>query len=267
MSATNMQMTENQLKRAAGRMNAAIAGRLESGRLESGRGVSYAWLLESLSDGLFGKPYGEVRSTLLASPVEATHGEEEGSNAAPQVMLLEHRNELILAVNEEYVTVSFPGTDMDLPLSVLRSQAETLAGLCGSTVGFVTLPELLGEAWETDDIIDLAASLGYFTYRTPLHEQIDQGPLVIFRNAAERWVLDGEYQEAIVGAVEDGKPWRDALRAEIVWSPTFQVGFDVFDLCFTLQDLGQAKEASPGVWVVHEEASGQDFEFTLIFKG
>ena len=95
MSATNMQMTENQLKRAAGRMNAAIAGRLESGRLESGRGVSYAWLLESLSDGLFGKPYGEVRSTLLASPVEATHGEEEGSNAAPQVMLLEDRKSVV----------------------------------------------------------------------------------------------------------------------------------------------------------------------------
>lgn len=262
MSATNIVMTRSQLKRAAGRLNAAIHN-----RLEDGQAVSYAWVLESLSKGIFGKPYGEARSTLLAASAKPVRAGSDTGNAAPRVMLLEFRSELILTVDGKYVTGSFPGTDLEIPRAAMRSQAENLANLNDSTVGFVELPELLSGDWETDDIIELAARLGYFTYKCPLHEQLDKDPLVIFKSAAQRWGLDGDYLGYLIVEIESGEPWRSVLSSEIAWSPDFHVGFAKHEFFFSLQDLGEAKEVAPDRWVVRDRHLNEDFEFKLIFEG
>lgn len=261
MTATNIVLTEAQMKQATSRMNTDIRD-----RLDAGKDVSHAWLLESLCRGLFGKPYGEVRSTLLAAPVEVGSGETAGNNVAPRVLLIDYGSETFLTLDGQYVTSTCPGTDMELPDFAIQAQAGTLASLHETWVHRVELPELLNEEWEADDVIGLAEMLGYFRYARPLHELLDRGPLVIFKSAAERWVLDGDYMDELRALVDEGQPWRQGIREEIVWSPDFTVGFDKYELYCTLADLGAAKESAPNVWVI-PSASGPDVEIRLVLEG
>lgn len=261
MTTSNIALSEAQMKKAAGRMKGMIAA-----RVNEGRAVSHAWMLECLSHGFFGKPYGEVRTTLLNAPDEGVVSTKKTGNVAPRVILIEYRSELILTVDGEYVTGSFPGTDLEIPKSAMRSQAENLAHLNDSVVGFVELPELLPDDWETDDILELADRLGYFTYKTPFHELIERDPLVVFKNSAVRWGMDGDYLDNLKGEIE-AKPWRSVVSQEIAWSPEFQSGADKYELYFSLQDLGRAKEVKPCHWVIRSEELDCTFEFILIFEG
>lgn len=255
MSATNIVISERQLKTTASRLTAAI-----SQRIDGGESIGHAWLLNMLARGLFNKPYNEVRSTLLAAETAAS----ELSNAAPRVVLLEYKSDVILTLNGEYVTGSFFGTDMEIPKSVLRSQADTLARLHDSQVAYVELPELLNEDWETDDIVDLAARLGYFASRRPLHEVIDSGSLVVFKNCALREALNGDWYDDLTSRLGCNEDWRSVIGFGSVWSPEFHVGFDKYEMFFSLEDLGRAKEHSEGRWTVTESCSGETFEFTVI---
>lgn len=266
MTATNIVLTEEQMKLAASRMNSDIQE-----RLKGDKGVSHAWLLESLSKGLFGKPYGEVRSTLLASPVEQRSGELAGNNVAPRVLLIDYGSETFLTLDGQYVVSTCPGTDMELPDFAIQAQAGTLANLHDTWVHRVELPELLNEDFEADDVIDLAEMLGYFRYARPLHEILDKGPLVIFKSAAERWALDGGYTDVFQSYADEGQPWRDTFKQEIVWTPEFESGGDKYELYFTFAELGAAKEASPNVWVLpYRTLDGtevQSIEIRLVLEG
>lgn len=259
MSATNIVMTESQLKRAAGRLNTAI-----NDRISNGQSISHAWMIERLSQGFFGKPYGEVRSTLLSSGDASTSVSDGGSSAAPRVMLIEYGSELILTLDGDYVSGSFPGTDLEVPRSAMHTTATNMAATVGSDMGYVELPELLGPEWETDDIISLADTLGYFRYTRPLHELVDGGNLVIFKNCALREALDGDWEDDLVSRLSCGEGWRSVVRFGAVWSPEFNVGFDRYEMFFSLEDLGRAEEFSEGRWRVTESCSGNDFEFTVI---
>lgn len=261
MTATNIVLTEAQMKQAANRMKADIRV-----RLEEGKSVSHAWLLESMSKGLFGKPFNEARSTLLATPVEKRSPETRSNNVAPRVLLIDYGSETFLALDGQYVTSTCPGTDMELPDFAIQAQAGTLANTYQTWVHRIELPELLNEEWEAEDVIALAEMLGYFRYARPLHELLDKGPLVIFKSAAERWALDGDYMDELQSLIDEGQPWRQGLREEIVWSPDFTVGYDKYELCCTLAELGAAKEAAPNVWIVPSE-SGPDFEIRLVLEG
>lgn len=103
------------------------------------------WLLESLFQGLFNKPYGKVRSTLLVSPAKPDRGEYVSNNVAPRVLLIQYGSEVLLALNGQYITAPCPGSDMEQLLSVLRSQADSVARIQGSKVGWAELPEVLSD--------------------------------------------------------------------------------------------------------------------------
>lgn len=264
MSATNIVINEGQLKQAASRMNADIRD-----RLGAGKGVSHAWLLESLSQGLFGKPYGEVRSTLLASPAEPVKGGTVSDNAAPRLLLIQYGSEVLLTLDGKYVTASCPGSDMEQPLSILRSQAESLADIHDSTVGFVDLPEVLREDWEMDDVMELAETLGYFRYERPFHDLLSDSPLVIFKGAAQREDLDGDWYDRIRDEIDDGARWQKVVDETPVWTPEFTVGFDLYEMYFSFSELGAAREVTPNVWVIRCIHGGEpfEFEFRLVFEG
>lgn len=266
MTATNIVLTEAQMKQAANRMKADIRV-----RLEEGKSVSHAWLLESMSKGLFGKPFNEARSTLLAAPVEKRSPGTRSNNVAPRVLLIDYGSETFLTLDGQYVTSTCPGTDMELSDSAIQRQAGTLANLHNTWGHRVELPELLNEDWEADDVIDLAKMLGYFRYARPLHELLDKGPLVIFKGAAERWALDGGYVDVFQSYADEGQPWRDTFKQEIVWTPEFEAGGDKYELYLTFDELGAAKEASPNVWVLPyrtlDGSESQHIEIRLVLEG
>ena len=261
MTATNIVLTEDQMKRAVSRMNTDIHD-----RLSAGKSVSHAWLLESMSKGLFGKPYGEVRVTLLAEAVESGSDETAGHNVAPRVLLIDYGSERFLTLDGQYVTSTCPGTDMELPDFAIQAQAGTLASTHQTWVHRIELPELLNDEWEADDVIGLAEMLGYFRYARPLYELLDQSPVVLFRSAAERWALDGDYMDELRFLIDEGQPWRQGIREEIVWSPDFTVGPDKYEFYFTLAELGAAKETAPNVWII-PSASDNDVEIRLVLEG
>lgn len=255
MSVTNIVISERQLKTTANRLHAAI-----SSRIAANQNVSYGWILEALSRGMFNKPYGEVRATMLASERVAN----DTGNTAPRVVMLEYKSDVILTLDGQYVSGSFLGTDMEIPVSALRSQADTLAGLHNSAVAYVELSELLGEHWETDDIIELAQRLGYFRYKRPLHELVDSESMIIFKGCARRDALNGDWLDDLSSRLICREDWRSVVGFGCVWSPEFHVGFDKYEMYFSLGDLGQATEFSEGRWTVTESCSGQSFEFTVI---
>src|SRR5690554_724193 len=219
MTHSQIVMTEARMKKAAMRLRTAVQA-----RLDDGKPLTHAWMLESLSRGFFGKPYGEVRSTLL-SPEQASPVAEPGA-AAPSVLLLSYGSEIVVTYKGEYVSARCPGSDMEQSVDALEELCETLARIHDAEIGRVDLPELLSDDWEMDDVVCLARTLGYFHYARPLHAILESFPLVVFKSAAQRESLDGDGFDQVQMEVDSGTPWSNALREVAVWSPEFESGRD-----------------------------------------
>ncbi|KRW83664.1 hypothetical protein [Marinobacter sp. P4B1] len=248
-------ITEKQLKKAAKYLKRELN---MPGR--AGKPVTHAWLLESLCQGLYGKPYGELRAALFSGQ----HGAEldSGVNAASPVLLLSYGSETVLTLNGEYVCSQSPGSDMEIPLSALSAQAASLASQHGCTASQVELPELLGDEWEIDDILELAGKLGYFRYKKPFVHLLSGTPVtVIYGGVAQVESLDGDHMDAIRCDIDSGEPWRDVFERKLVWSPDFSKGFTNCELFFSYEELGRAEEIRPNVWRVTARHAGQTFEY------
>jgi len=183
-------------------------------------------------------------------------------NKASSVLLLSYGSETVLTLNGQYVCSQGPGSDMEIPFAALSAQAVSLANQHGCTVSQVELPELLGEDWEIDDVLELAGKLGYFRYEKPFVHLLSGTPLtVIYDGVAQVESLDDDHMDAIRCDIDSGEPWRDVFERKLVWSPDFSKGFTSCELFFSYGELGRAEEIRPNVWRVTARHSGQTFEY------
>lgn len=180
---------------------------------------------------------------------------------APAVHLLHYGSETLLTLNGRYICGAFPGTDLECPVEILESEADSLAQAHGGGWRSVELPDLFGVEFETDDIIELAQRLGYFRYWAPLFEMLTQ------RGAAGVLIDDGvvygahPMRDADFGlgfreyVSEQEIDWREAMEGYVAVQWDFPDHGDLMpDIMLTLDDIGRAGDDGRN-WVV---GRGQD---------
>jgi hypothetical protein len=247
---TNISVTEAQLKTASSRLVKAVKA-----RSDEGKSVSHAWMLEALSQAFWQKPYGEIKATILDNNPKESKGDPSLNNKAGRVHILEYGNEEILVLDREYVTGNFPGTDLEVPSDFIDKQAETLAGSHGSFVKRVILPEVLPEDYETDDIINLADRLGYFQYRQPFIEAIDDCLEMYLNGDSCGFGLDDGFEGSFQWELQT-TDFEELMEEHPVWMPEVFHAAVLHEYFFSLNDLGRAKEISPGHWALGKDQEG-----------
>jgi hypothetical protein len=208
-------------------------------------------MLEALSQALWQKPYGEAKNTLFLSQ---SRSEKKGENRAGRVHILHYGQEVILVLDGEYITGSFPGTDLETPFKAIEAQAQSLAGAHDSFVRQVVLPEVLVDDYETDDIIRLSETLGHFRYDRPLIDCIEGADAIHVNGEHCPFGLDGDFEGDFSGSVEMNG-FERSLQGHAVWHPEIDSQGDHYEFFFSLADLGRAVEINPGEWSVAESDS------------
>ena len=156
--------------------------------------------LQIVAHTLLGKPYEEIKATLLdtATPAE---------QAPYSVCVLHYGSESLLLLNGNYITGCYPGTDLEIPLRTLLDQGHTLAAQHNTVLKEVHLPAILAPDFETDDMIRLAERMGELKPHPSIFdcfEMVDSGKkTVLIDDNKGVYSLNGDYLGELETAAEN----------------------------------------------------------------
>lgn len=234
-------LTEKKLKAAAKRLPEELSA--------AGVDVSdlgYAKTLDILSKSLFGKPFTEVKATLLA-----VSSEPEGKEIQPAVVEIEHGSNIILAVDGAYVCATNPGTDMEIPYYALADRAASHAAEYGVGVGSADLSGLCEFADSDDEVVRMADKMGYFRPEGSFFEALDNAELILVDGLNNDITLHLNWKELVSGSDHpDGQEiWLVRTYETDASEPNIYV--------FTFGDLCRARKQGD-CWIVPEsKAAGE----------
>lgn len=208
--------------------------------------VKHQSSLQSLSQSLFGKPYEEIRETLLADKAQDV-------TTAHNVTVLHYGSESLLMCDGNYITGRYPGTDMEIPLRTLLDQGHTLAAQHTTTLKEVTLPAILSPDYETDDIINLALKMGFMKDHPSIFDYFDamdsgKERLFIYNNYCGYSLNGYYYGELEIAAENDEDP-----DETVIWMPEYDSEGERHEYFITFGALCKATTQDGGRnWLIQQ---------------
>jgi hypothetical protein len=213
-----------------------MCNRLKTELAERDIKLSHQSALQVLSKVMFGKPYEEAEATVLK--MKAT-GKTDALNKVAVYTLIRYGSEEILLKGDEYVTGNYPGTDLYVNPSYFYDQAEQLSN--GELIT-EQLPRILGDEYETDDVIALAKSLGMLNGHCSIFSAIETAKAIKINGLPCDYKLNGDYlDEAEVEYENDGDPMELC-----VWTPETYESGKSHEYYFTLENLASASTQDKG---------------------
>tara|TARA_B100000700_G_scaffold69353_2_gene76898 strand:- start:14265 stop:14999 length:735 start_codon:yes stop_codon:yes gene_type:complete len=216
-------VSEKQFKNSAKRLKSLLE--------EKNNSFSYNQCLQLLSQSLTSKPFEEVKSTLF---------NEENNQDIGSVVIFSYGSESILTSNGEYIKQLCVGSDDEITYNELYEIAELLANEKRTHIREFELPEILDNEWQIDDVIHLADILGYFKYKTPLIEIIEEANNILIEVNGLKFLAPNNLNGDWYDTIEDTENFKD-----VVWFLEYQdQDFNFSEFYLTLQNIGNAKKIS-----------------------
>lgn len=237
----SIEISEQLFKNAAKRLKNNLPQNVEN--------FSYNQCLQLLSQSFFCKSFEEIKSTLF-----------EENNVFYPVIIFHYGSESILTKNGHYVYQRCIGTDNEITEEQLYSMALSAASEHNSEVKDVYLPEILGDKLETDEVIELARMMGYFTYENTIFDLLETFNIKIIINGELcHYRLDGDY---VNDMINEGYETLDDLYDHIVWHPEFtDIDGHKHELYITFKELCNASTTDQKEWIVESEGIEYIIEF------
>lgn len=258
-------LTEQKLLDASHTMKAYLA---KKGITQDGKAIGMALCRAILTESLTSRSYEQLHRT----------GALAENNAPPSVsvFIFWYGSEAVLTrfapTNDpdqapftlEYIRCQGAGTDLEVSIDELRYQGEQLAGVFDTALEEYTLPEVLADDWEYDDVLRLAADMGYDRPGPRLLDRLQaQNYSKIFINDVYcPHSLNGDWQETVEGAVDEhdipeGEVYFTRALDACVWYADCQDGVELYEHMFTLRQLCLAQyqhsEGSGDTWFIPGE--------------
>jgi hypothetical protein len=216
------------------------------------------------AQGLFGKPYEELKVTHLTDyPVNAQSG-------VNKVLILVYAQGSVLAVNGKEVAWSVQGMSESTPYKKLLELSVTLATKCDALVQKFHVPEMLDKQNITPTkIVELAKKMGYFAYENTLFDLIeDSATTILIDNAFCQYSLNGDWEGEVAGVAE---AYFESLRCdesgpqchpfdETIW----YIEFANHEYAISFRELCMATpvDEKGNVWTLHTDG----YSITISFK-
>lgn len=238
----------------------------KKGITQNGKPIGMALCRAMLTEGLLSRTYEALKETGALSDNATPATETE----APKVFLFWYGAEAVLArvtscddkrlptFSLEYVRCQGAGTDLEIGIDALRYEGNEMAKALNSTLFECNLPEVCGDAWEYEDVLRLAADMGYGQPTPRLLDVLAAHEGKQFIDGRESpYSIDGDWMDSIVGTAEeaadeleeqgddrdgpDSYParWR-AIQRHIVWHAECREEHELYEYYFTLAQLCQA---------------------------
>jgi hypothetical protein len=232
MSSANT-MTEKKLKSAAKRLPQEL-----SAAGVDASSLGYAKILDVLSKSLFGKPYTEVKATLLVS-------ESTEESQPPVIVEILHGNNVILAVDGCYYTATNPGTDMEIPYHALSARSADIAARHNVGVVEADLTGLCLEADSDDEVVEMAIQMGFFRPEGSIFAELEGSGLMLVDGHANEIGLHLNWRELVEHS--------NYPEGEVIWlTRTYPNGQSEPVICeFTFGDLCAARKQGDA-WIIEE---------------
>ena len=267
----------------------------KKGITRNGKPIGMAFCRAMLTEGLLSRTYEELSNTgQLTSDVPDT----KTKASAPQVCLLWYGAEAVLAkvvscgdekkpvFSLKYVRCQGAGTDLEVSINELHRQGEVLAKEMGTTLGEYTLPEVLGDEWEYDDVLEFASDLGYGQPQLNLLETLDSDDLMLTINGIPSpYRIDGDWFQTVVDAAQEAA--EDAFESDgtlpessesyaarlrgamhhVIWHAEGRNERNLYEHFITLGMITKATSPDDGkTWLLPLDESGEGSLVLKIFR-
>lgn len=239
-------MTEKKMKVAAKRLPLELA----SAGVDTST-MGHAKTLDILSKTLFGKPFTEVKATLLA-------GSEPAKAVLPAVVEIEHGSNIILAIDGCYIAATNPGTDLEIPYHALAARAASEAAKHGVGVRNANLSGLCVEVESDDEVVEMAERMGFFRPEGSFFEALENAEMVLIDGAVNEVGLHMNWEELVSDA--------DYPNGECIWWPRTENmdGSESDFISFTFEDLCNAVCVKEGLWSISNKTeNGEHYRISL----
>ena len=247
-------LTEKKLKAAAKRLPQELTA--------AGVDVTdlgYAKTLDILSKSLFGKPYTEVKATLLESESDVN---PDAVLPPPVIVEIEHGSNIILAVDGEYITATNPGTDMEIPYHAISARSSEWAARYNVGVRDADLTGLCKFPDSDDEVVALAKKMGYFSPEGSIFEEIAEAEVILVDGHANEIGLHLNWKELVEHS--------NFPEGEVIWmTRTYPNGeYEPEIHLFTFEDLCSAKKQGDA-WIIEasrERDEDKTYKHRVAFK-
>jgi len=267
----------------------------KKGITRNGKPIGMAFCRAMLTEGLLSRTYEELSNTgQLTSDVPDT----KTKASAPQVCLLWYGAEAVLAkvvscgdekkpvFSLKYVRCQGAGTDLEVSIDELHRQGEVLAKEMGTTLGEYTLPEVLGDEWEYDDVLELASDLGYGQPQLNLLETLKADDITITINEVHSlYHIDGDWFQTVVDAaneaaedefesegtpIDSSESYTARLRGamkHVVWHAECEKNQALYEHFITLEMIAKATSPDGGkTWFLPVSEDGEESLVVKIYR-
>lgn len=234
-----------------------MARRLSASLAKNKITLPHQTTLQLVSQTLFGKPYEEIKETLLqTAPVTLIK---------KHVTIIRYCGEHILMLDDTYITSTCQGTDMEISLSALQAQAKNLAAMYDCNIVNVTPPKILGEEASNEDIMALVEKMGYFKPYPSIFtcfSQVDSGKKrVLINDNKALYSLNGEFELEMEAAADDG----DDPLEHCIWMPETSDLEGNYEFFFSFNDICSAVTYDEGkTWIIHDKQYNNSTVITFI---
>lgn len=242
----SIQLDEARFKECSRRLSQALKSR--------GIEINHQSVLQVLSAALSGKPYEEIKATLL-EPDEAAPA-NTNSNV---VMILNYGSQSVLSVNFDYINATNPGTDLEIPYRVLEAEAWRYANTFNVQVQIIDLPAVLTDDYPDDDIIELAIKMGYGKPHRDIFTCLNEmSGVKINGKFFDNTGLDSDNMDSLP---DEDDPW-----SVCVWMPELRTVEGTYEYFFTFDELCKATTKDGHTWAVPYPHDMESFcEVTFLY--
>lgn len=194
--------------------------------------INYNQALQIQSQSLFAKSYEEIKETILKEKTENTYNQP--------VFIFVYQSESIVVFNEEYVTQTNIGTESEISYKSLYSMAESLAAINNTSVVKNSLPHVLNEDWEVEDVILLAKKMHFFNQHN-IFLELESDCKIFINDMHCPYALNGDWESEI----EDNEDGENMC----VWYPEMTHFDSFYEFFISFKDLCDAVY-SDGTWLI-----------------
>jgi len=217
-----------------------------------GKKVGLSMARQMLSQSMFDRSYESLKPLFKEQPKK--------TNEIKSVYILCYGSDAVLAIDGEFNSCLAPGTDSQISFKTLESMAESASRSKDESFErsqIITLPVVLGDEWEYEDIILLAGYMGVFLNEPSIFELVSDCEAklsidneVVSFNMPIDW-MDVFENNAIAMDYSTEIEEHLANLGEIVIWDTF-IGNDIENTYFTFGDLANAEyNEFDGSWMIH----------------
>jgi hypothetical protein len=227
-------------------------------------------LLQKISQALFSKSFEEIQKTIFTDNEIELNSEIDTTilnhSSAQKVIVLSYGAEKLLMINGELESAThiYVGDEDEKTFKEILKEAEYEA-LERDCLPFkeVTIPEILGDEWDYDDIIELANKMGYFKYENTLFDLIESPNYIFINDQHSPFGLDNNWVKEIVSEHVCNY---DIGNSTIWHIEIFSDNSDDFnEYYFTFNDICNATLNKNKTWSINEYNKKENI-INIVFK-